>query len=51
MTQNTPILKELTESFGRIPFNEVKTKYFIIVLDAAIDEEKAEMDAMIEGQN
>ena len=47
MTENNPLLKEFTEPFGTIPFNELKTEHFIPALDAAIDEAMGEVDAII----
>ena len=47
MSETNPLLKEFTDPFGTIPFNEIKTEHFIPALDAAIDEAKAEVDAVI----
>ena len=51
MTENNPLLKEFTEPFGTIPFNELKTEHFVPALDAAIDEAKAEMDVVANNQD
>ncbi len=47
MLDNNPLLKEFTEPFGTIPFNELKTEHFVPALDAAIDEAKGEMENVI----
>ena len=47
MTENNPLLKEFTEPFGTIPFNELKTEHFMPALDAAIEEAMGEVDAII----
>ena len=47
MLENNPLLKEFTEPFGTIPFNELKTEHFAPALDAAIDEAKGEMENVI----
>ena len=46
MTENNPLLKEFTEPFGTIPFNELKTEHFVPAIDAAIDEAKTEIEAL-----
>ena len=47
MINNNPLLKDFNEPFGTIPFNELKIEHFVPAVDAAIDEAKAEMDAVI----
>ncbi len=47
MLENNPLLKEFTGSFGTIPFNELKTEHFVPAIDAAIEEAKTEVDAIV----
>ena len=41
-----PLLEEFNEPFGTIPFEELKTEHFVPAIDTAIDEAKAEMEAV-----
>ena len=47
MINNNPLLKDFNEPFGTIPFNELKIEHFVPAVDAAIEEAKSEMDAVI----
>ena len=43
---SNPLLGKFDQPFGTIPFNEIKTEHFVPALDAAIDEAKAEINAI-----
>ncbi len=46
-----PLLEKFNQPFGTIPFNEIKTEHFVPALDAAIDEAKGEVEAVVKNQD
>ena len=42
-----PLLEKFNQPFGTIPFSEIKTEHFSPALDAAIDEAKSEVEAVV----